>query len=97
MDIGKEQIEYLAGLAGIELNEEEKGTFGRQLLRIIGYVEKLNELDLTHVPPTAHTQNLTNVFREDECKPGLPQEAALSMAPDRQGDFFRVPKVIRSQ
>ena len=97
MDIGKEQIEYLAGLAGIELSAEEKETFGRQLLRVIGYIEKLNELDLELVPPTAHTQDLTNVFREDKCLPGLTQEAALAMAPDRQGDFFRVPKVIKNQ
>ncbi|MBN1592294.1 MAG: Asp-tRNA(Asn)/Glu-tRNA(Gln) amidotransferase subunit GatC [Candidatus Coatesbacteria bacterium] len=94
MEIGKEQIEHLADLAGIELSEEEKATFGHQLLRIIGYVEKLNELDLDGVAPTAHTQELTNVFREDEVVAGLTQEEALSMAPDRQGEFFRVPKVI---
>ncbi len=97
MEIKKEQVEYLAGLAGIELSEAEKETFSRQLLRIIAYVDKLNELDLSDVPPTAHTQNLTNVFREDECRPGLPQDVALGMAPDRQGDYFRVPRVIKNE
>jgi len=96
MEIGRAQVEHLARLSGIELGETEKETFSRQLLRIIGYVEKLNELDLANVPPTAHTQDLTDVFREDECRPGLSQEAALAMAPDRQGDYFRVPKVIKS-
>ena len=96
MKIDREQVEYLARLAGVELDEAEKETFSRQLLRIVGYVEKLNELDLTGVPPTAHTQDLTDVFREDKCRPGLSQEAALRMAPDRQGDYFRVPKVIKS-
>ena len=97
MEIGKEQVEYLAGLAGIELSEAEKETFSRQLLRIISYVDKLNELDLSDVPPTAHTQSLTNVFREDECRPGLTQDVALEMAPDRQGDYFRVPRVIKNE
>ncbi|HUT02645.1 MAG TPA: Asp-tRNA(Asn)/Glu-tRNA(Gln) amidotransferase subunit GatC [bacterium] len=96
MQIGREQIEYLARLSGVELDETERETFSRQLLRIIGYVDKLNELDLANVPPTAHTQDLTGVFREDECRPGITQEAALAMAPDRQGDYFRVPKVIKS-
>ncbi len=96
MQIDREQVEYLARLSGIELGEMEKETFSRQLLRIIGYVEKLSELDLANVPPTAHTQDLTNVFREDECQPGITQEAALAMAPDRQSDYFRVPKVIKS-
>ncbi|RLC45446.1 MAG: Asp-tRNA(Asn)/Glu-tRNA(Gln) amidotransferase GatCAB subunit C [Candidatus Coatesbacteria bacterium] len=97
MQIGKEQVEYLARLSGIELDEAEKETFSRQLLRIIGYVEQIGDLDLSGVPPTAHTQDLTNVMREDECRPGLPQDAALAMAPDRQGDYFRVPKVIKSE
>ncbi|MBN2207785.1 MAG: Asp-tRNA(Asn)/Glu-tRNA(Gln) amidotransferase subunit GatC [Candidatus Coatesbacteria bacterium] len=97
MEIEKEQVEYLAGLAGIELSEAEKETFRNQLLRIISYVDKLNELDLSEVPPTAHTQNLTNVFREDECRPGLTKDSALALAPDRQGDYFRVPKVLRSE
>jgi aspartyl-tRNA(Asn)/glutamyl-tRNA(Gln) amidotransferase subunit C len=97
MEIGKEQVEYLAGLAGIELSEAEKETFRSQLLRIISYVDKLNELDLSDVPPTAHTQNLTNVFREDECRPGLKKDAALALAPDRQGDYFRVPKVLMGE
>lgn len=89
-------MEYLAGLAGIELSEAEKELFAHQLHRIIEYVEKLNELDLADVPPTAHTQSLCNVFRDDVCEPGLAQEEALSLAPDRQGEYFRVPKVIES-
>jgi aspartyl-tRNA(Asn)/glutamyl-tRNA(Gln) amidotransferase subunit C len=102
MEIGKEQVEYLAGLAGIELSEAEKETFRSQLLRIISYVDKLNELSLSEVPPTAHTQNLTNVLREDECRPGPGsktsfKDAALAMAPDRQGDYFRVPRVLMGE
>ena len=80
MRIGKDEVEYLADLAGIELSEAEKELFSHQLFRIIEYVEKLNELDLENVPPTAHTKILSNVFRKDVCEPGLTQEAALSLA-----------------
>ena len=94
--IPKEQVDYLARLAGLQLSEAEKQMFSRQLERIVGYVEKLNELDLDDVPPTAHTQNLANVLREDLVERGLTQDEALKLAPDRQEVYFRVPKVIQN-
>jgi len=97
MVIRREQIEYLADLAGLQLTQEEKDLFSKQLDRIIGYVEKLNELDVSEVAPTSHTQNLTNALRPDVCRQGLNQEEALRLAPDRQGDYFRVPKVIENE
>jgi len=94
--IEKTQVEYLASLARIELSEDELELFSGQLEKIVGYVEKLNELDLENVPPTSHTQNLKNVLREDTPKKGLTKDEALALAPDRQGDYFRVPRVIES-
>ena len=94
MKITKDQVEYVARLAYLKLTEEEKETFTLQLDSILSYMEKLNELDTRDVEPTSHVLPIKNVFREDEVKPSLPLEEALSNAPDRKNGFFRVPRVI---
>jgi len=88
------EIGHIALLARLELSEEEKDLFSRQLGSIIQYIEKLNELDTESVEPTAHILPLHNVFREDEVQPSLPREMALQNAPERNERFYRVPKII---
>ena len=73
MAFTREQIDYVAHLARIELTEEERERFGSQLASVLAYVEKLNELDTSDVPPTAHVMGLTNVFRDDVERPSTPR------------------------
>ena len=94
MKIDKKQVEYVANLARIALDEDEVEKFTGQLSKIIEYVEKLNELDTTGVEPMAHATGLANVFREDVPGESLPPEKALENAPDREGNFFRVPRIV---
>lgn len=88
------QIGHIALLARLNLSQEEKDLFSRQLGSIIEYIKKLNELDTSNVEPTAHVLPLHNVFREDKVQPSLPREMALQNAPDRNEQFYRVPKII---
>lgn len=90
----KISVEYIAKLARLQISEDEKKTFGRQLNGILGYVEKLNELDTKDVMPTSHVLSLSNVMREDVRRDSVSREDALANAPDRTDKFYRVPKII---
>ena len=90
----KISTEHLARLSRLSLSEEEKELFGSQLDGILSYMGKLNELDTHNVGPTSHVISINNVVREDLTKPSLSREDALSNAPDRTDDFFRVPRII---
>lgn len=87
-------VEHIARLARLSLSEQEKKTFSDQLGSILGYVQKLNELDTTGVEPTSHVLDIRNIMREDTPAPSLPADSALLNAPDRSGNFYRVPKII---
>lgn len=87
-------IRYVAKLARIELSEEEIEIFGRQLGDLLGHVNALGELDTASVPATAQVIESRNVTREDRPAPCLDREVVLSQAPQRQGGFFRVPRII---
>ncbi len=95
MAITIEQVEHIAKLAKLEFTEEEKKQFTSELNKILRYVEKLNELDTSNVEPLSHTTDITNVYRPDRIKDSLPVEEALKNAPDRSGNYFKVPKVIK--
>jgi aspartyl-tRNA(Asn)/glutamyl-tRNA(Gln) amidotransferase subunit C len=88
------EIGHISLLARLELSKEEMDLFSRQLGSIIEYIKKLNELDTSGVEPTAHVLPLHNVFREDVVQPSLPREMALQNAPERNEQFYRVPKII---
>ncbi|MFQ5897734.1 MAG: Asp-tRNA(Asn)/Glu-tRNA(Gln) amidotransferase subunit GatC [Candidatus Methylomirabilia bacterium] len=88
------EVEHVARLARLELSPEEKERMRSQLDAILTYIDKLRELDTTDVEPTAHVIPMTNVMRDDAVRPCLPREAMLANAPERDGDFFRVPKII---
>ena len=82
---------HVARLARLALREDEIERLQGQLNAILDAVGKVSELDLSDVPPTSHPLALVNVFAPDEPAPSLPLEDALANAPEREGDFFRVP------
>jgi aspartyl-tRNA(Asn)/glutamyl-tRNA(Gln) amidotransferase subunit C len=94
MSVSIKDVEKIADLARLYLNVEEKNKFTKQFNLILEYFNKLNELDTSHVEPLSHTLNITNVFREDIVQESLPVEKALENAPDKSGNYFKVPKVI---
>ncbi|MBC2604651.1 Asp-tRNA(Asn)/Glu-tRNA(Gln) amidotransferase subunit GatC [Pelagicoccus albus] len=87
-------IDYTAKLARINLTDAEKEKLSQQLDSIIGYVEKLEELDTEGVEPTAHPYPVYNVWQEDEVKGELPVEEALKNAPAQRENMIVVPKVV---
>ena len=87
-------VKYVAHLARIELSPAEQETLGAQLGNILHYIEKLKELDVTNVEPTAHAFPLANVTRSDEVHPSLPHEEALRNAPAQANGLFLVPKIV---
>jgi aspartyl-tRNA(Asn)/glutamyl-tRNA(Gln) amidotransferase subunit C len=94
LPISKKDVEHIGLLSRIDLSEEEKERFTEQLVRILEYIEKLEELDTSDVEPVTHAVALQNVLRPDEVKPSLPADEGLAAAPDKKGSFFKVPKVI---
>jgi len=91
---GKETVEYTARLARMSLSEGELRTLSGQLDDILGYIEKLNKVNTEKVAPTSHVLPIRNVFRKDKIKPSLDPAQALKNAPEKQGKFFVVPKII---
>ena len=87
-------VKYVAHLARLALTPEEEKQLGAQLGNILGYIEKLRELDVSKVEPTAHAVPMTNVTRPDEIRPSLPHEEALRNAPKKGGGLFVVPKIV---
>jgi len=87
-------IQYVAHLARISLTPDEKKKLAAQLGGILGYIEKLKELDVTNVEPTAHAVPMVNVTRADEVRPSLPHEDALRNAPKQVNGLFIVPKIV---
>ena len=94
MKITVNEVEKVASLARLTFNEEEKTLFTRQMDAILSYVDKLNELDTAGVEPTSHVLPIRNVFKDDVPGVSLSPDEALGNAPDRAGDFYRVPKII---
>jgi aspartyl-tRNA(Asn)/glutamyl-tRNA(Gln) amidotransferase subunit C len=94
MKISKEEVKHIAMLSRLVLDEKEIAVYQDQLSRILEYVEKLNEIDTSHVEPVSHVIELNNVMRQDIVKPSLPRDEALKNAPDPSDKFFRVPKII---
>jgi len=94
MSITLKDVEYVADLAKLELTQEEKIKFQKELDNIIKYIDQLNELNTDNVPITSHVIPLKNVLREDKVLPSLAQDKALANAPQKKDGFFRVPKVI---
>jgi aspartyl-tRNA(Asn)/glutamyl-tRNA(Gln) amidotransferase subunit C len=87
-------IQYVAHLARLSLSPAEEEQFGAQLAGILGYIEKLKQLDVSGIEPTAHAVPLVNVFRPDLVRPSLSNEEALRNAPAKANGLFIVPKIV---
>ncbi len=95
--ITQDMVEHVALLSRLQFSPAEIEAFTKQLNSILGYMEKLNELDTSGVEPTSHSLKLTNVFRDDKVQESLSPEEALDNAPEQQEDCFKVPRVIQEQ
>ena len=87
-------VKYVAHLARIALTPEEEQHLGPQLARILGHIEKLKELDVSGVEPTAHAVPMVNVMRPDEVRPSLPHEEVMRNAPAQANGLFTGPKIV---
>jgi aspartyl/glutamyl-tRNA(Asn/Gln) amidotransferase C subunit len=87
-------VRHVAKLSRLKLDDQKVHFFATQLSNVLGYIAKLNELDVTNVQPMAHPTDMSNRFRPDVPTEPLPVEAVLANAPDRDDPFFKVPKVI---
>jgi aspartyl-tRNA(Asn)/glutamyl-tRNA(Gln) amidotransferase subunit C len=94
LKLSAQEVEHVAHLARLEITPKEKEKFTAQLNDILGYIDKLNELDTQGVEPMSHAIAVTNAFREDKVLDSIGTEKSLANAPDGRGEFFRVPKVI---
>ncbi|HVQ76261.1 MAG TPA: Asp-tRNA(Asn)/Glu-tRNA(Gln) amidotransferase subunit GatC [Candidatus Binatia bacterium] len=94
--ISRADVEHMARLARLELSEADKDRMQGELDGILAYIDKLRALDVDGVPATTHAVPLTNVMRADEPEPSLPSEEMLANAPDRNGEYVRVPRIIES-
>ena len=94
MATGDFDVKYVAHLARLKLSPEVEQKLGAQLGDILGYIEKLKEVDVSGVEPTAHAFPLVNVTRPDEVRPSLSNEEALRNAPAHANGLFMVPKIV---
>ena len=92
--ISREDVVHVARLARLALTDAELETMREQLNAILSHIDALRAVDTSGVEPTSHAVPQFNVMREDEPKPCFPVEEMLANAPDRAGDFFRVPRII---
>lgn len=97
MPISREDVEHVARLARLALTEDEITSVEEQLARILEHAERVTSLDTEGVPPTSHPIALANVFREDVVGECLPQDDALSNAPQAESNQFRVPRIIEDE
>jgi aspartyl-tRNA(Asn)/glutamyl-tRNA(Gln) amidotransferase subunit C len=92
--IDETQVRKVAKLSRLDLTDTEIEEFTGQLEAILGYVDKMNELNTDDVEPLAHCLAIFNCLRDDEIKESIGANAALANAPQRDGDFFKVPKIL---
>ena len=97
MSSDKIDIRYVAKLARLALSESEVELYGKQLGDLLQHVDALGELDTASVPATAQVIESRNVERDDVVGPSLNREAVLAQAPQREGPFFRVPRIIAEE
>lgn len=91
--LDRDQVHKVATLARLKLTDAEETQYAQQLSGILDYVEQLNELDVSNVEPTTRAIDVANVVRSDKLQPWQNREELLDCAPERDGEFFRVPKI----
>lgn len=94
MKLTKEQVEKLAHLARLEFTEDEKQSMLKDMDNILGFVDKINELNLEGIDPLIYMTDETNVLRKDEVHQEITKDDALKNAPSKDTDYIKVPKVI---
>lgn len=97
MEITDEMIYRLSHLASLRFSDEEKTELKQDLEKMIGFVEKLKEVDTSNVEPTLHITDAINMLRNDEIHQAITKQEALFNAPQTDGNFFIVPKVIKKE
>lgn len=93
--ISEEAVRHIALLSRLEFTDDEIHKFAAELNSILGYAEKLRELDTEGIEPTSHALRMKNVFREDEVRPSLSKEQTLANAPEVEAGHFKVPQIIQ--
>jgi aspartyl-tRNA(Asn)/glutamyl-tRNA(Gln) amidotransferase subunit C len=88
------EVRHIAMLSRLQLSDEEVAMMTEELSAIVGYVDQLSEVDVEGVIPTAHAVDVQNVFRDDTVRESIGSDKALANAPERDGSFFKVPKVL---
>lgn len=91
--ISEDDVRYVAKLARLRIEPDEAARMTGELTRILGHIDKMSELDLSDVPPTAHVLDVAGVTRDDRERPSLPRDEALRNAPAVSDDCFRVPRM----
>ncbi len=94
MAISREQVEHVAHLARLGLDDDEIDRLQQQLSQILGHMQALDAVDTSAIPPTAQVIPLHSVMRDDAVRPSLPTDEVLRNAPRREGNFFKVPPVL---
>ena len=89
--LSRDQVLHVARLARLELTDDEVERYSGELSKVLDYIEKIEELDLTDVEPTSHVVDVENALRADEPRPAWPRDAVLEAAPDPSDGGFRVP------
>ncbi len=87
-------IDHVARLARIDLTEEEAKRFSAQFSRLFEFIAELQSLDVSSIDATAQVIPLHNVLRDDDVRPSLTREAALENAPDKEGPYFKTPRIL---
>jgi len=94
MKVDKKTVEHVAKLARLGLTDEEKERFAGQLSKIIEFAETINKLDTENVPPTSHAIPMKNVMREDKVHIFAHTNAILNIAPEKEDNMFKVPRIL---
>lgn len=97
MSISRKEVLHIAKLARLSLSEAEISLYTHQLGDILNYIQKLNELDIDDVEPMKHVLDMVNVLREDKNCSSLSREDVLENAPEHDGVYFKVPRVLRTE
>ncbi len=94
MSVTRDDVRHVAQLARLDFSGEEEAQMAEELSEILGYVEKLDELDTAGVPPMSHVLDVTNVFRSDEIEERIDRGQALEPAPEADNEHVLVPQVV---
>lgn len=94
MEITKDTVQKVAKLAKLQFNEEETALIQKDLSKMLAFVDQINQVDTEAVLPLTHMNQEANVLREDDVEETITQEQALKNAPQKDSDYFKIPKVL---